>query len=85
MMYADHFCKCEETFKDGVHEYVYTGPCVVSGKEITVTLPAEGLYKYRQGAFIQDAFPELSADEREFLMSGISGEEFDRVVEEREE
>ncbi len=29
--------------------------------------------------FIQDAFPELSADDREFLLTGITPEEWDRA------
>lgn len=36
-----------------------------------------GLYAYRNGALIQDAFDFLSADEREFLISGLTPEEFD--------
>jgi hypothetical protein len=39
-----------------------------------VTVPADGLNKYHQGVHIQEAFPNLSADDREFLISGYSPE-----------
>lgn len=32
-----------------------------------------------KGKFIQDAFPTLTADEREFLMSGITKAEWDEM------
>jgi hypothetical protein len=51
-----------------------TGPCVVTGKEVTVILKREELTAYNNGAYIQDAFKSLSADDREFLMSGHSAE-----------
>ena len=79
MRYADARCTYTETYKDGKHEYVFTGPCVVTKKPVTVKVPAEGLFAYRSGAYIQDAFPNLTADEREFLMSGMSKEGWDKT------
>lgn len=35
--------------------------------------------KYQKGTMIQDAFPTLSADEREFLLTGITPEEWDEL------
>lgn len=35
----------------------------------------EGMIKYNQGAKIQDAFPFLSDEEREFMMTGMTIEE----------
>jgi len=52
----------------------FTGPCVVTGKEQSVVVTRDELKAYQNGAKIQDAMPRLSNDEREFLMSGISGE-----------
>jgi hypothetical protein len=34
---------------------------------------------WQSGALIQDAFPELSADAREFIKTGISPEEWDAM------
>lgn len=34
---------------------------------------------YMDGWNIQDAFPNLTADEREFIMTGITSEEWDSI------
>jgi hypothetical protein len=70
MRFADNHCTYTEDYKN--HTYTFIGNCVVTGKPYSVTVPAQGLFAYRQGAHIQDAFPKLSTDDREFLMSGIS-------------
>lgn len=49
---------------------VTTKPCTVCGKESQITAPAEGVKAWREGAFIQDALPELTTEEREMLISG---------------
>lgn len=41
-----------------------------------------GCEKYSQGFLIQHAFHTLSADEREFLMTGITPEEWDAMFKE---
>ncbi len=74
MRYADSHCVYTETYDNGEHCYVFTGKCVVTGKETSVKVPAPALFAYRQGKHIQDAMPTVSKDDREFLMSGISGE-----------
>jgi hypothetical protein len=75
MRYADNCCTYVEEFEPE-HVYIYTGKCVVSGEVISVRVPAAGLYAYRQDALIQDAFPAMPVEEREFLMSGISAKAF---------
>lgn len=42
------------------------------------------LRSYQQGAFMQDAFPALSPDEREFLISGLLPHEFDELYKEED-
>ena len=78
MRYADQFCDYTEQYEPE-HTYTFTGPCVVTGKQVSVTVKAEELYAYRRGALIQDAFKSLNADDREFLMSGMSKEAWDRT------
>lgn len=46
-------------------------------REIDVT--PEQLKAWREGALIQDAMPHLSADDREYLISGATPEEWDRA------
>ena len=74
MRYAFSHCTYEEKFENGVHTYVFTGPCFKTGKPYSVIVPAAGLFQYNQGAKIQDAFPHMSNEDREFLMSGYSPE-----------
>jgi len=54
--------------------------CKRTGKLMTLNCSLEvfekGLEKYKRGAMMQDAFPFLSADEREFLISGTTPEEW---------
>ena len=85
MRYADSHCQYTESFENGKHLYLFSGPCHVMGKTVTVKVAAEGLFAYRQGAFIQDAFPDLNKDDREFLMSGISKEGWDKMFGSEEE
>lgn len=54
------------------HTYTFTGRCVVTGEEHSVTVKGKDLFDYNRGAFIQDAFPYLTPGDREFLNSGIS-------------
>lgn len=68
MKYADTRC----TYTEDATGYTYSGPCMVTGETYVVKVPRAGLFAYRQGAMIQNAFPEMSADDREFLLSGIS-------------
>lgn len=46
-------------------------------KEIDVTI--EQIFAWEEGELIQDAMPHLSADDREFIKTGIGGEEFDQL------
>jgi hypothetical protein len=70
MSYFDT-CESVETFSP-VHTVTYTGPCVITGELYSVTVLGSDLHRYNRGALMQDAFPGLSADDREFLISGCS-------------
>lgn len=58
---------------------------VLTGKENEMFLPItqDEYNKAEQarkgGMYIQDAYPNLTADEREFLISGTTPEEWDRL------
>ena len=49
-----------------------SGPCVVTGRPFAITVSREALKRYLDGAFAQDAFPELAKEDREFIVSGTS-------------
>ena len=48
------------------------GNCVFTGEEYQCSVPLTGLKKWQGGEPIQTAMPNVSADDREFLISGIS-------------
>ena len=45
--------------------------CPFCGKPHTVNVHAADWHAFEDGALVQDAFPYLSANERELLISGI--------------
>ena len=51
---------------------------MMSGKETTrdLDITCEQLYAWWDGCLIQNAFPNLTASEREWLISGITDEEW---------
>jgi hypothetical protein len=46
-------------------------------KEIDVTI--EQVLAWEEGELIQNAMPQLSADDREFIKTGITSEEWDQL------
>lgn len=50
------------------------GNCVFTGKPYSCEVPTAGLLRWIGGDSIQTAMPNVSADDREFLISGISPE-----------
>tara|TARA_R100000008_G_C3452549_1_gene100095 strand:- start:89 stop:274 length:186 start_codon:yes stop_codon:yes gene_type:complete len=51
---------------------------ILSDKTTTMELPItnEQLDRWRQGELIQNVFPDLTPDQREFIMTGITAEEW---------
>lgn len=49
---------------------VNTPPCQMCGQGGVIEVRLDGFRAWMQGALIQDAFPELDADQRELLMTG---------------
>ena len=57
-----------------------TNVSILSGKTNSMALPIrQGQVEYwqRSGELIQNVFPHLNADQREFLMTGITPDEWD--------
>jgi hypothetical protein len=54
---------------------------ILSGKTTTrdINVEPEQVVAWQNGMLIQDAMPELSAPDREFIMSGITQEEWDGI------
>ena len=55
-----------------------------SGKTHTLDIPVtqEQLDKWHNGILIQNAMPNLTPDQREFLMTGITKDEWDATFKE---
>jgi hypothetical protein len=53
-----------------------------TGKALTLDLPisTSQAEAYSAGALVQDAFPHLDADQREFLITGIAPGEWDAAL-----
>lgn len=53
--------------------------CIVTNKHYSVTVTPEEIFDYNEGYTVQEAMSRLSADDREFLISGISPEGWSRT------
>lgn len=53
--------------------------------EMAMTIQPADWNLWQQGAFIQTVMPYLTADQREFLLTGMTPEEWDRMFPEDEE
>lgn len=60
---------------------------IFTGKESSMEIPVtqEQLNKWKNGELIQNAMPNISADQREFLISGMLPGEFDGLFKDDEE
>tara|TARA_R100000908_G_C3725229_1_gene126532 strand:+ start:553 stop:765 length:213 start_codon:yes stop_codon:yes gene_type:complete len=54
-------------------------PCRLCQETTDLEVNFQGFVNWKAGEFIQDALPELSADERELLISGTCGTCFDAL------
>ena len=59
----------------------------VSGITRSLEIPCteEQMAAYKDGALIQIAFPDLTADQREFILTGITKEEWDELFKETDD
>jgi hypothetical protein len=64
----------------------FTRISIISQQETTRDLPItpEQLAKWKAGAFVQDAFPHLSPEDREWFLTGIIKEEWEQLVAEED-
>jgi hypothetical protein len=66
---------------------IITRKSMVSGIERSLDLPVTEaqLKAYDQGALLQNAFPNLTPGQREFIKTGITDQEFNEMFGEDEE
>ena len=60
---------------------------IISGKTTyrDLDITQEQLNEWSNGAFIQDVFPNLSLSDREYIMTGITEDEWDTLMKEVED
>ncbi len=58
---------------------IKTPKCPMCGKSAEFTVTAEGYNNYVNGGLVQRCFPELKAEDRERLITGICPECWDRI------
>lgn len=62
----------EEGFPVRDHQmYIIVRECPFCQKPSRVRVPGEQLWKWEHGEFVQNAFPDLDAGQREQVLSGI--------------
>lgn len=55
-------------------------PCCMCGNQAVLEVNREAFEAWRNGSkFVQDAFPDMPADQREQLISGTCGPCYDRL------
>lgn len=64
---------------------IRTDICQVCGQDSVVAVSDESYEKLKAGAFVQEAFPELSPGDRELLISGMHPECWDSLFADDEE
>jgi hypothetical protein len=64
-----------------------TRTSTLSGITRSLEIPCteEQMAAYKNGALIQVAFPNLTADQREFILTGITGDEWDELFRKTDE
>jgi hypothetical protein len=55
-----------------------TSPLSGINREMELDITDEQMTAWKDGMVIQEAMPNLSADEREFLLTGITKEEWEK-------
>jgi len=63
---------------------IETRTCLVCGQDGRVEVPFKGYMDWQAGAFIQDAMPDVSAAEREQIITGTHGACWDKMMDEEE-
>ena len=64
----------------------FSRTCPICSKVNTITIKTvSDLDAWRKGAYAQDAFPYLSAEDREVIISGICGSCWDKMFPDEEE
>jgi hypothetical protein len=87
MAYIEHLTQERKTLEikdiNGVETtedcLILTGKCAFTGEVYSVTVTVKEMNTWESGEYIQDAFARLPKGQREFLISGVSPEGWNKV------
>ena len=65
--------------KENTKDMIILTHCPICGKENEIEVNMEDYFDWQNGKLVQNAFPYLSADEREMLISGICPKCWDKM------
>ena len=54
------------------------------GTPFRLEITRDQIFRWMNGAYVQDVFPELTADQREILITGMSPKQFEELFGEEE-
>lgn len=54
--------------------------CIVCGEQETITVLKKQFDAWRDGVYVQNAFPDLTADQRELLVTGTHSACWDAIA-----
>ena len=60
-------------------EVTRTSALTGNTRTLDLNVTMEQMFAFVNGALLQEAFPNLTAEEREFIKTGITAEEWDAV------
>lgn len=75
--YIDTGCTYAEIYEPE-HTYTFTGPCLVTGDDYSVTVKGPELYDFRRTGSIM-MLKSLCAGDREFLINGTSPDGWEKL------
>jgi hypothetical protein len=59
--------------------------CTILQQEYRVSVPLDKFLLWKAGALIQDVFPDLSLDDKEFMITGLTPTEWNSIMRDFEE
>ncbi len=71
--------------RDELGRIVVARRCTVTGRVYSVSVDVAAYERWLAGVHSQDCFPDLTAEQREFLISTLTPAEFDRICGEEED
>lgn len=69
----------QEAIDNGDGTTTVSGKCQLKGHPHSIVVPTEGLERWREGAYVQVAMPDVHPGDREFLISGSCNKCFDEM------